>query len=213
MKIITGGLRRVFSKNDYEIYNTLYLLNNETLSFYDKKKLVPFGEFVPLRGILNLFKLTPGSTDFSEGKKENQIKVALNNLVIYFEPSICYEAIFQTSGAELSSIMINITNDAWFGKTTGPRQHLAAQIFRSVEKSVFFLRSANSGISVAVDNKGRILKKIELGSEGYFDVKIQSVVSTTPFEKYGNFLIFILFVVLLIFFCLIEFFYSIKRKY
>ena len=109
--------------------------------------------------------------------------------------------------------MINITNDAWFGKTTGPRQHLAAQIFRSVEKSVFFLRSANSGISVAVDNKGRILKKIELGSEGYFDVKIQSVVSTTPFEKYGNFLIFILFVVLLIFFCLIEFFYSIKRKY
>ena len=74
MKIITGGLRRVFSKNDYEIYNTLYLLNNETLSFYDKKKLVPFGEFVPLRGILNLFKLTPGSTDFSEGKKENQIK-------------------------------------------------------------------------------------------------------------------------------------------
>ena len=187
MKIITGGLRRVFSKNDYEIYNTLYLLNNETLSFYDKKKLVPFGEFVPLRGILNLFKLTPGSTDFSEGKKENQIKVALNNLVIYFEPSICYEAIFQTSGAELSSIMINITNDAWFGKTTGPRQHLAAQIFRSVEKSVFFLRSANSGISVAVDNKGRILKKIELGSEGYFDVKIQSVVSTTPFEKYGNF--------------------------
>ena len=79
-----------------------------------------------------------------------------------------------------------------FGKTTGPRQHLAAQIFRSVEKSVFFLRSANSGISVAVDNKGRILKKIELGSEGYFDVKIQSVVSTTPFEKYGNFLIFIL---------------------
>ena len=140
MKIITGGLRRVFSKNDYEIYNTLYLLNNETLSFYDKKKLVPFGEFVPLRGILNLFKLTPGSTDFSEGKKENQIKVVLNNLVIYFEPSICYEAIFQTSGAELSSIMINITNDAWFGKTTGPRQHLAAQIFRSVEKSVFFLK-------------------------------------------------------------------------
>ena len=213
MKIITGGLRRVFSKNDYEIYNTLYLLNNETLSFYDKKKLVPFGEFVPLRGILNLFKLTPGSTDFSEGKKENQIKVVLNNLVIYFEPSICYEAIFQTSGAELSSIMINITNDAWFGKTTGPRQHLAAQIFRSVEKSVFFLRSANSGISVAVDNKGRILKKMELGSEGYFDIKIQSVVTTTAFEKYGNFLIFILFVVLLIFFCLIEFLFSIKRKH
>ena len=213
MKIITGGLRRVFSKNDYEIYNTLYLLNNETLSFYDKKKLVPFGEFVPLRGILNLFKLTPGSTDFSEGKKENQIKVVLNNLVIYFEPSICYEAIFQTSGAEQSSIMINITNDAWFGKTTGPRQHLAAQIFRSVEKSVFFLRSANSGISVAVDNKGRVLKKMELGSEGYFDIKIQSVVSTTPFEKYGNFLIFILFVVLLIFFCFIEFLFSNKRKH
>ena len=144
--------------------------------------------------------------------KENQIKLIVNNLEIFFEPSICYEAIFQTSGAEQSSIMINITNDGWFGKTTGPRQHLAAQIFRSVEKSVFFLRSANSGISVAVDNKGKILKKMKLDSEGYFDIKIQTFVSTTPFEKYGNFLIFILFVVLLIFFCLIEFLFSNKRK-
>ena len=211
-KIITGGLRRVFKKNGFEIYNTLYLLNNETLSFYDKKKLVPFGEFVPLRGVLNLFKLTPGSTDFSEGGKENQIKLIVNNSEIFFEPSICYEAIFQTSGAEQSSIMINITNDAWFGKTTGPRQHLAAQIFRSVEKSVFFLRSANSGISVAVDNRGKILKKMKLDSEGYFDIKIQTLVFTTPFEKYGNFLIFILFVVLLILFCLIEFLFSNKRK-
>ena len=92
---------------------------------------------MPLRGF-NLFKLTPGSTDFEKGEQENQIRIIYEESELFFEPSICYEAIFQTFGAEESSIMINITNDAWFGYTTGPRQHLAAQIFRSVEKSVFF---------------------------------------------------------------------------
>ena len=81
-------------------------------------------------------------------------------------------------------------------------------------KDVIFANNTFVAVSWdPVDNKGRILKKMELGSEGYFDIKIQSVISTTAFEKYGNFLIFILFVVLLIFFCLIEFLFSIKRKH
>ena len=149
----------------------MYVLNDNNLIFYDKKKLVPFGEFVPFRGFLNLFKLTPGTTDFSEGSIANEIKINLNNQEV-FEPSIYYEAIFQTFGSNNSSLMINITNDAWFGNTVGPKQHLAAQVFRSVEKSVYFLRSANSGISAALDNSGKILKKIDLNSFGYFDIKI-----------------------------------------
>ena len=211
--IVTGGLRRVFSNKNFKVYNTLYVIDKENFTFYDKKKLVPFGEFMPLRGFLNLFKLTPGSTDFEKGEQENQIRIIYEESEIFFEPSICYEAIFQTFGAEESSIMINITNDAWFGYTTGPRQHLAAQIFRSVEKSVFFLRSANSGISVALDSSGKILKRIELGDEGYFDLKIKPLISTTPFEKYGNLLLFLSIISLCLLFCLIEFLFSLKRKH
>ncbi len=209
--IVMGGLRRVFSDEKFNIYNSLYVLNDNNLIFYDKKKLVPFGEFVPFRGFLNLFKLTPGTTDFSEGSIANEIKINLNNQEVFFEPSICYEAIFQTFGSNNSSLMINITNDAWFGNTVGPKQHLAAQVFRSVEKSVYFLRSANSGISAALDNSGKILKKIDLNSFGYFDIKIAPSLEKTIFEKYGNVLVFFLITAICLLFYLIEFFITLKR--
>ncbi len=209
--LITGGLRREFNDESFKLFNSLYLINNKTFDFYDKKKLVPFGEFVPLRGILTSFKLVPGTTDFSEGDKVNQMRIELEKEEILFEPSICYEAIFQTFTKNKSSIFVNITNDAWFGKTIGPRQHLASQIFRSVEKSVFFLRSANSGISVVVNNKGKILKRIDLNKTGYIDIKTQLSSEETFFEQYGNTTVFYIIIFLGLLFYLIEFIISLKR--
>ena len=211
MTLITGGLRREFNNKSFKLFNSLYLINNDSFDFYDKKKLVPFGEFVPLRGILKSFRLAPGTTDFSKGDKVNQMRIELENEEILFEPSICYEAIFQTFTKNKSSVLINITNDAWFGKTVGPRQHLASQIFRSVEKSVFFLRSANSGISVVVNNKGEILKKINLNSTGYIDINTQLSSVETFFEKNGNISIFLIILFLGLLFYLIEFLISLKR--
>jgi apolipoprotein N-acyltransferase len=210
--IITGGLRREFNNESFKLFNSLYLINNENLDFYDKKKLVPFGEFVPLRGFLKSFKLVPGTTDFSEGIKTNQMRIELEKEEILFEPSICYEAIFQTFTKNNPSVLINITNDAWFGKTIGPRQHLASQIFRSIEKSVFFLRSANSGISVIVNKKGEILKKIKLNSSGYIDINTQLWSEETFFEKYGNISVFLIIIFLGLLFYLIEFLISLKRN-
>ena len=209
--LITGGLRREFNNESFKLFNSLYLIKNENLHFYDKKKLVPFGEFVPLRGFLKSFKLAPGTTDFSEGDKANQMRIELEKEEIFFEPSICYEAIFQTLAENKSSVFVNITNDAWFGKTIGPRQHLASQIFRSVEKSVFFLRSANSGISVVVNNKGEILKKINLNSSGYIDISTQLSPEETFFEKHGNTSILLIILFLGLLFYLIEFLISLKR--
>ena len=209
--LITGGLRREFNNESFKLFNSLYLINNENLDFYDKKKLVPFGEFVPLRGFLKSFKLAPGTTDFSEGDKANQMRIELEKEEILFEPSICYEAIFQTFTKNNPSVFVNITNDAWFGKTIGPKQHLASQIFRSIEKSVFFLRSANSGISVVVNNKGEILKKINLNSSGYIDISTQLSSEETFFEKHGNTSIFLIILFLGLLFYLIEFLISLKR--
>ena len=209
--LITGGLRREFNNESFKLFNSLYLINNETFDFYDKKRLVPFGEFVPLRKILRSFKLVPGTTDFSEGDKINQMRIKLEREEIFFEPSICYEAIFQTFSKNKSSVFVNITNDAWFGKTIGPRQHLAAQIFRSVEKSVFFLRSANSSFSVVVNNNGEILKKINLNSEGYIDTKTFLSSEETFFEKHGNISVFLIILLLGLLFYLIEFLISLKR--
>ena len=211
ISLITGGLRREFDNNSFKLFNSLYLINDETFDFYDKKKLVPFGEFVPFRGILKSFKLAPGTSDFSEGYKSNQMRIELEKEEIFFEPSICYEAIFQTFAENKSSVFVNITNDAWFGKTIGPRQHLAAQIFRSVEKSVFFLRSANSGISVVINSKGEILKKIKLNSTGYIDIQTSLSSEETFFEKHGNMSVFLIILFLGLLFYLIEFLISLKR--
>ena len=209
--LITGGLRREFNNESFKLFNSLYLIKNENLHFYDKKKLVPFGEFVPFRGFLKSFKLAPGTTDFSEGDKANQMRIELEKEEILFEPSICYEAIFQTFTKNNPSVFVNITNDAWFGKTIGPKQHLASQIFRSIEKSVFFLRSANSGISVVVNNKGEILKKINLNSSGYIDISTQLSPEETFFEKHGNTSILLIILFLGLLFYLIEFLISLKR--
>ena len=209
--LITGGLRREFNNKSFKLFNSLYVINDETFDYYDKKKLVPFGEFIPFRRILKSFKLAPGTTDFSQGNKLNQMIIRLEKKEFFFEPSICYEAIFQTLTKNKSSVFINITNDAWFGKTIGPKQHLASQIFRSVEKSVLFLRSANSGISVIVNDKGEILKKINLNSTGYIDVRISLSSEETFFEKHGNISIFLIILLLGLLFYLIEFLISLKR--
>ena len=160
--LITGALRRVFENEKIEVFNSLYVLKENKIIHYDKKKLVPFGEFIPLRKFVNFLKITPGSTDFTKGKGLRYLEIELENKQIFLEPSICYEAIFQTFNKRETQLMINITNDAWFGNTTGPRQHLAAQIFRAVEKSAPLIRSANSGISVLANTKGKIIKKLAL---------------------------------------------------
>ena len=106
---------------------------------------------------------------------------------IIFEPSICYEAIFQTFSGEESQFIINITNDAWFGKTTGPRQHLSAQIFRAVEKSIPLIRSANSGISVITNQNGKIIKSIDLNKSGFVELNLPLKKTQTFFESYRNY--------------------------
>ena len=209
--ILTGGLRREFYGNSFKVFNSFYILNKNDISFYDKKKLVPFGEFIPLRFLFNILKLTPGKTDFSKGDIDEILLLKLEKEKIYFEPSICYEAIFQTFNDEKIELLINITNDAWFGNFIGPKQHLTASIFRSVEKGIPLIRSANSGISVVTDKNGKILKKISLNKSGFIDYDLNLGKKETFFMKHKNmvlvYLIFIILFICILIDCLIK-----KRK-
>ena len=184
--LVTGSLRREFDDSGYKVYNSFFILSDDKVQFYDKVKLVPFGEFIPFKNILDFLKVTPGSTDFTSGSKENNIKLNFNNESIFIEPSICFESIFQTFSFNKINFFINITNDAWFGQTTGPSQHLAATIFRSVEKGVPLVRSANSGISVIINKNGKIIKSKGLNSAGYLQSNISLGDNKTFFMKVGN---------------------------
>ena len=185
-------------------YNSMLVINNkfEIIQIYNKRKLVPFGEFLPFEKILNNFgfkKITEGHGSFSKGKQDNNL--ILNQLNIL--PLICYEIIFpnliQKSGIN-TNLIINISEDGWFGNTIGPDQHFSKSIFRAIENNTFVLRSANQGTSAIIDNKGNIVKKMNRNEAGNIEFEVPLIKS----NKIKNDLIFF---ILLITYLLVFLFY------
>ena len=183
-----------FSKNHYIIfginklekktglfYNSLLFVNDklEIIHQYNKQKLVPFGEFLPFESLMNKFglkKITEGHGSFKKGTRQNNIIIDQLNIL----PLICYEIIFtkfiQESSSE-TNMIINISEDAWFGNSIGPNQHYAKSIFRAIEKGTFLLRSANKGISAILDNKGISLKQLDRNEAGNIEIEVPLIKS------------------------------------
>lgn len=192
--LITGALRAIEGPGNRLLpANSLFALDQDgrILAVYDKAHLVPFGEYLPLRPVfeaLGLSKLTPGSLDIQPGRPKRYIDLPGLPAI---SPLICYEIIF--SGAVAASrpragIMINITNDAWFGLTTGPHQHFAQARMRAVEEGLGVIRAAQTGISGGIDPLGRILARIEAGRRGVIDVPAPvALVNPTFYSLNGNF--------------------------
>jgi len=163
-------------KNSGEHFNSLVIVNNkfEILNQYNKKKLVPFGEFLPFEKVLYKFglkKITQGYGSFSKGKIQGNI--VLNDLNIL--PLICYEIIFPEliqKANNKTNLIVNISEDGWFGDSIGPHQHFAKAIFRSIESNSFLVRSANKGISAIINNKGEITKKLNTYETGSIEMDI-----------------------------------------
>ncbi len=159
-----------YTKTDLEVsyLNRAYLINPEgkNLQYYDKNHLVPFGEYVPLKRFLFFInRLVPSAGDFIHGKTIKPLNDKGQSLGVL----ICFEAIFpeiaRTLAKEGANLIVNMTNDAWFGKTSAPYQHLAMTVFRAVETRISVVRAANTGISAFIDSRGRILKKGGLFTE------------------------------------------------
>jgi apolipoprotein N-acyltransferase len=164
-------------EGDYEkIWNSLFVINSgaKLLEYYDKHHLVPFGEYVPFRDILPIDKITPGMLDFSAGNEGKTLSV--NGMK--FLPLICYEIIFPHYADGDYDFIVNITNDAWFGDSTGPQQHLAMTQMRAIEQGRPVLRAANTGVSAVIDQFGRIKQKIDYGKKGIITASIPPVTRT-----------------------------------
>ena len=181
------------NKEKIEYFNSLSIYNHnlEILDFYNKINLVPFGEFLPFENILKkigLSVITNNYQSFSNGKKRKIIDVKRDGFSLKILPLICYEIIysgkiFQNSNFDL---IINISEDGWFGSSIGPKQHFAHSVFRAVESGKYLLRSANNGIAAIVNPLGIIEQKIEYGQSGYIDFKKAKKIKPTLFSKYGN---------------------------
>ena len=154
-------------------FNSLIIVNNklDIIFQYNKIKLVPFGEFLPLENFLyklGLKKITEGYGSFSRGFSSDVF--VLNNFKIL--PLICYEIIFPELSRPPKNFIVNISEDAWFGDTIGPDQHFAKAIFRAVENNVYLARSANKGFSAFIDNKGIVKKVLKPSETGVIEFNV-----------------------------------------
>ncbi len=172
---ILFGVNR-FDKKKKGFYNSLVIINNdmEIIQEYKKQKLVPFGEFLPFENFLSNFglkKITEGHGSFLKGKKQDNLKIQNSNIL----PLICYEIIFTKfiqSSSRDTNLIINISEDGWFGNSIGPFQHFAKGIFRSVENNTFLIRSANKGISAIINNRGQVVKKLNPNETGSIQYEV-----------------------------------------
>jgi apolipoprotein N-acyltransferase len=198
--ILTGVIRVEGKGKDLRLYNSMQAINaeGEIDSVYDKRHLVPFGEYMPFRELLPFKKLTQGTVDFAVGgnQQTQQTKGAPP-----FHTIICYEAIFPHLSENVGAKwLLNITNDAWFGNSTGPRQHLQMSRMRAVEQGLPLVRAAGTGISAVIDPYGRILQSLDVGLKGVLDSPLPQPTATTPISANHSMQISIIF---LLFFLLI----------
>ena len=191
--LIAGAIRRGFdAAGNMQVYNSLYALNGNgnIAGIYDKVHLVPFGEYLPLRRWLHplgLDAVAASGIDFSPGTSTDPLLIAGLPPV---RPLICYEAIFPDEiagpGQVRAGLLLNITNDAWFGYSSGPYQHFASARMRAVEQGLPLVRDANDGISAIVDPYGRVIASLGLEKVGVVDGPLPAALPPTPYVRWGD---------------------------
>ncbi len=195
-----SGALRLENKgdNDFKIWNSMFVFNeNAVQNYYDKRHLVPFGEYVPLHKYLSFLfiddvvdKITGGGSGFSEGEGDKMIllKTSLQNN-ISFNPLLCYEVIFSREVIDKNKIpdfFVNLTNDSWFGISSGPYQHLQSARMRAIEYARPLIRVAQTGITANINHFGEIIDKIRLSEKGIIDVDIYKNELLSIYAKYSQ---------------------------
>jgi apolipoprotein N-acyltransferase len=172
-------------------YNSIYVIDHDgsVLAVYDKLHLVPFGEFLPYQNLmekLGFEQLTRMRGGFIPGSVRHALPVPGVPPAL---PLICYEAIFPGEVAgrnERPGWIVNLTNDGWFGISTGPYQHLEQARMRAIELGLPLVRSANTGVSAVIDPVGRTVASLGLGIEGILDATLPAAISPTIYARVGD---------------------------
>ncbi len=185
---MSGIVNKDESANKY--FNSILLIDNEH-HFYNKHHLVPFGEYLPFKALLDrmLRFLQIPMSDFSSGDIKHKL---LETDKAVFGMSICYEDAYGTEirrSLPDANILVNVSNDAWFGDSMAPHQHLQIARMRAIENGRYLLRSTNTGISAVIDNKGKVVARSPQFEPHALHAKAELFIGETPYSKYGNYLI------------------------
>ena len=172
-------------------YNSIYVIDHDgaILSVYDKLHLVPFGEYLPFQDFLErlgLMQLTKVKGGYLPGTVRKPLSVPRAPA---FLPLICYEVVFPgeaVPGGERPAWLINVTNDGWFGQSSGPYQHLQHARVRAIEEGLPLVRAANTGVSAVIDPLGRFVRTLPLGTEGVLDAPLPQPIAPTPYVRFRD---------------------------
>ncbi len=192
--LITGAVRAPELPPGQKIeraYNSIYVIDHDgsILSVYDKVHLVPFGEYLPFQDFLEklgLMQLTKLPGGFIPGERRRPMPVPRAPRML---PFLCYEIIFPGETVpdnERPGWLLNLTNDGWFGISSGPYQHLQQARVRTIEQGLPLVRAANTGISAVIDPLGRIVKSLPLGAEGIMDASLPRRIDATLYARTGD---------------------------
>jgi apolipoprotein N-acyltransferase len=192
--LLLAGTVRV-ERTPFQVFNSLVAIDHQGVlrETFDKAHLVPFGEYVPLRHWLPIETIVRGNVDFSAGPGLRTIDPGVAG-VPPFSALICYEVIFPgrvvaadaaRPGFPAAAWLVNVTNDAWFGNSAGPRQHLAAARLRAVEEGLPVVRAANTGISAVFDARGREVARLGLGQAGVVATPLPAAQPPPLFARTG----------------------------
>jgi apolipoprotein N-acyltransferase len=200
--LITGSVRAPELPPGARItraYNSIYVIDHDgsVLSVYDKLHLVPFGEYLPYQDWmerLGFVQLTKVQGGFIPGVRRRTMEIPHAPRAL---PLICYEAIFPgdvVSRDDRPGWIVNLTNDGWFGISTGPYQHLQQARLRAIEQGLPLVRAANTGISAVIDPFGRLVARLGLGVEGVLDSSLPTSIAPTIYARSGDVPAAILFI-------------------
>ena len=191
---ITGSIM-LFGSPAYEkkadsisYYNRMYMLHDDgNYDYYDKVHLLPFGEYVPLKKFLPfVHRIVPAAGDFTPGTRLK----TLTSGDLRIGPLICYEAIFPELSRELAlqgaELLVNVTNDAWFGRSSAPYQHLSMAVLRCVENHLPMARATNTGVSAFILSNGKIVKESGLFTRELLTYELQLGHHETFYSQYGD---------------------------
>jgi apolipoprotein N-acyltransferase len=201
--LITGAVRAAPTPANARVvraYNSVYVIDHDgsISGIYDKVHLVPFGEYLPLQPLLErlgLHQLTRMVGGFQSGDRRRTMDVPGAPKVL---PLICYEAIFPGAAVprgERPGWLVNVTNDGWFGISSGPYQHFQQARMLAIAEGLPLVRAANTGISAVVDPFGRTIRSLPLGAEGVLDSSLPRAIAPTPFARFGSY-VFVLFLLI-----------------
>jgi apolipoprotein N-acyltransferase len=196
-RLITGILRFEQNTEKRTLYNSLSVFTPDLTveGIYDKHHLVPFGEYIPFKEFIPLTTITQFS-GFKPGTGPHILTAEPQEALIL--PLICYESIFPKNvfpdNGHVPTLLVNVTNDGWYGNSAGPRQHMVQSVFRAVETGLPIIRSANTGISIVSDPLGHILEELPLETRGSISIPLpHPLQKPTPYSNNRTILILGLF--------------------